>query len=206
MTKKEEKQKRIAGILDAAIGEFVERGYENASMESIAARAGLTKGGLYYHFSGKDDILIKANERFMEPLYEIMDEVDRRETAAAGLEYYIRSYLHYWSTHHMELSFVFLTMTKALTNRSLWPLYSGYTGGVVAFLGRHYARGLETGEFVSINPENVSLSLMSALDGIVAYLVLDDTLSIKTVTAQLVQVFITNYRGNGNAGKTGKNR
>ena len=47
---------RINTIIEAAINEFVEKDYENTSMESIAMRAGLTKGGLYYHFKSKDDI------------------------------------------------------------------------------------------------------------------------------------------------------
>ena len=85
MTKKETKDKRIKDILDAAIHEFVEKGYEATSMESIAVRAGLTKGGLYYHFESKDDILIKANELFMEPVLAFMAEAMGRAKTADGL-------------------------------------------------------------------------------------------------------------------------
>jgi len=45
MTKKAPRDKRIADIINAAVQEFVEKGYETASMESISERAGLTKGG-----------------------------------------------------------------------------------------------------------------------------------------------------------------
>ncbi|MBP2653945.1 MAG: transcriptional regulator TetR family, partial [Firmicutes bacterium] len=55
---KEPKEKRISDILDSAITEFLENGYEKTSMEAIARRAKLTKGGLYHHFSSKDEILL----------------------------------------------------------------------------------------------------------------------------------------------------
>jgi AcrR family transcriptional regulator len=43
-------------ILAAALALFGERGYAVASIDDIAARAGLTKGALYYYFSDKADI------------------------------------------------------------------------------------------------------------------------------------------------------
>jgi AcrR family transcriptional regulator len=45
-----------AAIIDAAAGEFDERGYVGASMDAVAERAGLTKGALYFHFTSKADL------------------------------------------------------------------------------------------------------------------------------------------------------
>ena len=56
MTQNLSKDQRISSILDAAIEEFLEKGYERASMEAIAKRAGLSKGGLYHHFINKDEV------------------------------------------------------------------------------------------------------------------------------------------------------
>ena len=39
-------------ILENALQVFLEYGYENASMRKIAARAGITPGAIYKHFSG----------------------------------------------------------------------------------------------------------------------------------------------------------
>jgi AcrR family transcriptional regulator len=46
---------RIA-IEDAAVELFMEQGYHATSMRQIAERAGLALGGIYNHFSGKDEI------------------------------------------------------------------------------------------------------------------------------------------------------
>ncbi|MFS2031201.1 MULTISPECIES: ScbR family autoregulator-binding transcription factor [unclassified Curtobacterium] len=45
-----------AAILDAAAGEFDDRGYLGTSMDAVAERAGLTKGALYFHFTSKADL------------------------------------------------------------------------------------------------------------------------------------------------------
>lgn len=43
-------------ILDAALSEFSAIGFEGATLERIAQRVGLTKAGIYAHFSAKEDI------------------------------------------------------------------------------------------------------------------------------------------------------
>lgn len=43
-------------LLDAAYQQFVQRGFHAASMRAIADAAGITPGGIYNHFAGKDDL------------------------------------------------------------------------------------------------------------------------------------------------------
>jgi AcrR family transcriptional regulator len=43
-------------LLDAALQVFAERGYANASLDEVAAAAGLTKGAIYSNFASKDEI------------------------------------------------------------------------------------------------------------------------------------------------------
>ena len=47
---------RIAQILQAAAREFSRGGFQQTRVEDIAAAAGLSKGGFYTHFSGKDAV------------------------------------------------------------------------------------------------------------------------------------------------------
>ena len=44
-----------AAILKSAMEVFLEVGYQEASMRKIAARAGITAGAIYKHFSGKEE-------------------------------------------------------------------------------------------------------------------------------------------------------
>ena len=49
-------------LLAAALRVFAERGYRQAGVDEIAAAAGYSKGALYWHFSGKDDLLVALIE------------------------------------------------------------------------------------------------------------------------------------------------
>ncbi len=55
-------------ILDAAVGEFLANGFEGASMDRIAARAGVSKRTVYDHYSSKDGLVRAiARERLPRP-------------------------------------------------------------------------------------------------------------------------------------------
>jgi AcrR family transcriptional regulator len=49
-----------AALLDAAAHAFAEHGYEGASVDRIAARAGVNKAMLYYHFGSKRAVYVEV--------------------------------------------------------------------------------------------------------------------------------------------------
>jgi AcrR family transcriptional regulator len=49
-------------LLDSALRVFAKRGYQQAGVDEIAASAGYSKGALYWHFSGKDELLVTLLE------------------------------------------------------------------------------------------------------------------------------------------------
>lgn len=65
-------------IISAATQEFLEKGFLNASTRSIAARAGLTSGGLYRHFKDKEDMFAALVEPALEEFDAWMGEHVRR--------------------------------------------------------------------------------------------------------------------------------
>jgi AcrR family transcriptional regulator len=58
-------------ILDAAVAVFGERGYQNASMDQVAERVGVTKPVLYTHFGSKDGLLLACIARARADLLEV---------------------------------------------------------------------------------------------------------------------------------------
>ncbi len=57
---KRSKEQTRDRILDAAYGLFWRQGFLRVSVDEIAARAGITKRGLYQHFRSKDDLMAAA--------------------------------------------------------------------------------------------------------------------------------------------------
>ena len=65
-------------LLDAAIELFGTVGFDATSVQSIAERAQVTKGGFYHHFESKQALLHEIHDRFidyhLERMRELLDE------------------------------------------------------------------------------------------------------------------------------------
>lgn len=76
-------------ILDAAAALFTELGFSGTSTRAIADRVGIRQQSIYYHFAGKDEILIELLTDSVRPSIDfitgIADLVPDEATAAAAL-------------------------------------------------------------------------------------------------------------------------
>ena len=66
-------------VIDAAVREFNQRGYEATSMGHVASVLGISKSALYHHISSKEEILELAVNRAQDALDGV---VDRAEASA----------------------------------------------------------------------------------------------------------------------------
>ena len=58
-----QREERAALILGAAQEVFADKGYYDASIDEIAAHAGIAKGTVYLHFDSKEDLLVALVEQ-----------------------------------------------------------------------------------------------------------------------------------------------
>jgi AcrR family transcriptional regulator len=58
-------------ILDSALAVFAERGFQNASMDAVAERVGVTKPVVYTHFGSKEGLLLACLARARAELLEV---------------------------------------------------------------------------------------------------------------------------------------
>jgi AcrR family transcriptional regulator len=72
-----EAEETHADLVRAARALFTEKGFQNATLEEVAARAGVTRGAVYHHFADK-------RELFAAVFVELEREVDAAGKAAAG--------------------------------------------------------------------------------------------------------------------------
>ncbi|WP_094604130.1 hypothetical protein SPSIL_045790 [Sporomusa silvacetica DSM 10669] len=190
MTKKAPKEQRVEDIIEAAVSEFLASGYEGASMQSIAEQAGLTKGGLYYHFGSKDEILIAANGRYFEPIWELIKTAEAITCPVEGLRYFIHEYLQYWSSHSRQMIFILLSLSKIMACSAMWPLINSYSERMIVFYERLFTGGLEAGKFRNHNPKSQATALFAALDGATPYLIISQNLSPESVAKQFEMTFV----------------
>lgn len=191
MTQNQPKEKRIRHIIDTAVLELIEKGYEGASMESIARRVGLSKGGLYHHFQSKDEILIEANNRFMEPVIKLMKACRLNISPAEGLKEYIEKYLEHWKKHPRELQFTFLSLFKILSQKEMWGEMESYSDQTIDFFRNMLTKGIRCGEFKQHDVESRALAMAFSLDGATPYLMMNKHLTSEKITYHLVQMYIS---------------
>jgi AcrR family transcriptional regulator len=75
-TKAQQREETTRTLIAEARRLFATRGYAHVSLADIVQAAGVTKGALYHHFTGKDDI-------FRAVLEQVHREVGERVAAAA---------------------------------------------------------------------------------------------------------------------------
>jgi AcrR family transcriptional regulator len=81
-------------ILDAAAALFVESGFSGTSTRAIADRVGIRQQSLYYHFAGKDEILVELLSNSVRPSNEFVRSIESRvphDAGAAGALYALAS-------------------------------------------------------------------------------------------------------------------
>jgi TetR/AcrR family transcriptional regulator of autoinduction and epiphytic fitness len=71
--------RKRAAIIDAAVAEFRESGYEATSMDRIAASAGVSKRTVYNHFASKEELFAQILEQLWARSAEGVDLAYRKD-------------------------------------------------------------------------------------------------------------------------------
>lgn len=64
-------------VLHAAAQLFVTQGFAATSTREIAEKVGIRQASLYYHFSGKDEILAELLQRSVRPTVDKVEQIER---------------------------------------------------------------------------------------------------------------------------------
>ena len=72
----------LQAVLDIAVGAFNEFGYDATSISVLADRLGTSKSAIYYHVSGKEDLLRLALDRAIGELEKVLAEAGATEGSA----------------------------------------------------------------------------------------------------------------------------
>ena len=86
-------------ILEAALEEFSQKGYEAASLSNVCAEKGISKGIIYHHFKDKDELYLLCVRRCFDALTDYLRDTAAQRTGTAGerVERYFSSRLRFFS-------------------------------------------------------------------------------------------------------------
>ena len=92
-------------ILDAAMEEFSRRGYEGASLNTVCAEKGLSKGIIYHYFSDKDDLYLLCVQTCFDDLTSYLRDTVRLLSGSVEerLQRYFDARLRFFTEHPLYL-------------------------------------------------------------------------------------------------------
>src|ERR1041385_4687335 len=151
-------------ILMAAIDLLAQKGFANLSMNDIVNESGVSKGGVYWHFKSKDEIVQAIFDFFFNAQLELVNMTLQGEGKAADkLERIFRL-----ATQEAEedipqpLEFYALAARNETLKQRMSVFFEAYRGRIVELI----QQGIETGEFEMTDPSIVAVNIISLLEGI----------------------------------------
>lgn len=90
-------------ILEAALTLFRERGFAEATMREIAAKAGVATGLAYYYFESKDAIVLAFYQRAREDMGPLLEAAHRERTLAGRVQALIEAKFSYFKPNRRFL-------------------------------------------------------------------------------------------------------
>ena len=92
-------------ILDSAMEEFSRRGYEGASLNTVCAEKGLSKGIIYHYFSDKDDLYLLCVKTCFDDLTSYLRDTVRLLSGSVEerLQRYFDARLRFFTEHPLYL-------------------------------------------------------------------------------------------------------
>lgn len=153
-------------ILDAALRVFSRRGYRDASVDDIAGESRTSKGGVYFHFPGKEAIFLALLERTATRLLEKIEESialhdDPIAKADAALLTVLRTF-----ARHRALARVF--MLEALgSGREFHRRMAEIRNEFTAVIQRHLAEAVQQGVIEPIDTEIAGRVWFGALNEVI---------------------------------------
>jgi len=170
---------RRGEILEAARKVFARRGYSQATVDEIAATAGLAKGTLYQYFRSKQEIYFEALRRSVESLRaEVERDIAAVEETRAKIDAFVRTRLSFFEANrdffkifHSEFGNIFTH--PAGSRQDLRDLYAGQAES----LRQALESGVRRGELRNVPVETLAFLIYDTTRGCVARRLLGWTVS-----------------------------
>jgi AcrR family transcriptional regulator len=192
--KPETLEERKAQILKAALTCFARKGYHQTTMDDIVQEAGLSKGGVYWHFSSKKELFLELFESIVSDVGNLMSAALTLDASATDK---LRSALD-----------MFVTFSTAEEFQDLFPLMIDVwaqnsqdpdVNKVVTAVYNHFRQplvqlieeGIASGEFKAVDAGALASILFALYDGLAVQWMIDATMvDWDAVSETVTQTFV----------------
>jgi AcrR family transcriptional regulator len=153
-------------ILEAAMRIFTRKGYSAATMTDITRESGLTRGGIYWHFSSKWEIFVemfREHKRHNLALWERIEEIGLTADALVegGLLFISEMIGNAWVAKVCKEVEI-----EAIRKEEIRDEYNSMYDEIRARISAQLERGVEAGLVGPLDTDSLAYALVSLVDGI----------------------------------------
>ncbi len=175
MTRTRTDEARKQQIREAATRCFVRRGYAATRLLDIAREAGLSKGGVYFHYRAKEQLFHDILENHAKALQDRWDFVPVADQPAdRTLGRLVIAQLRTMQDEPDEVRLFNLLVTMAVQE----PAFREKLDNLLRVMRGLYAsvieRGIAEGVFIGGDPEGLAVSVLSYINGLGSFGAIDD--------------------------------
>jgi AcrR family transcriptional regulator len=179
-------------IVGAAIDTIAEVGYGQASFARIAARVGISKGVISYHFAGKDDLMkqvvidvVEAGRAYIIP------RVFAESTGPAMLRAYMESNLAFMGEHRNHMVAVVEILRNGAFTTDGGRRVDGRDIDVATRLLEEQLERLQAGGELrgDFDPRAMAVAIRAAIDVVPHRLILDPNFDIDKYANEIATIF-----------------
>ena len=179
-------------ITEAAIQVFARKGFRNARVSDIAARAGVADGTIYLYFKNKEDVLLSIFEEKMELLLsELGAALEGIEDPPERIREFAR--FHFGQVRENPAAAEVLQIELRLSNKFLKQYRPEKLWAYLGVFGQIVREGQALGVFrEDVDPFISSWAFFGAMDEIAMQWVLSRTerVSLDEAAVQVADIFI----------------
>ena len=187
------KNLRKTAILEAAKVVFARYGIDGAKVEDIAARAGVSKGLVYFYYKSKEDLLFNLLKEELDKLHNFIDKIRRTSLEfTAKLQRLVSGVLEYFEENR-EFFCIFTPGRGGFTRerrpqliKRILPRYMK----TFDLLSGLFQEGIDHGVLRPIDPMFMAYILQGIVHGLVVQWLLAKDLSLKEYAPLVVDIFM----------------
>ena len=143
MVKSKDKKNELIMISERL---FMEKGYEETSVDDILKASGLSKGGFYHYFKSKDEVLTESINNIIEKLLEQIESVidDKKINALEKLKLFLKKKSEFQNSNREYAKYLSMLIKSDFT---LYKYYVIVAHKYVVPLGKIIEQGVNEGIF-----------------------------------------------------------
>ena len=167
MTRHLPEQARREQILSAARRCFIENGYHPTRMDDIARAAGLSKGGVYFHFKSKQEVFESLVDEEFQASMRFLEEVTSGPASVAEKMQSIGAhYMEYFNQAPDAPRFFIVMGEMALRDEALAAKLLEMQTAFIVQVSKLLDQGVSEGMLRDTDTRAVAALLKALLDGV----------------------------------------